>query len=187
MKPSLLEKSSRKLEKLVQRYQSSKEIDNLQSNKERKEIVTGAISDRVANGWFVNLPNIRGFMPLKEAIEGEAKLGLYTNGQSLYFEIVSSSKEKNGKPRVILSRRNAYLARNVAESIFAMYGFVSLKRQAGIKQTIIVRAYPQKQHKAIYQSLFPAERMIFHKLLPDGTIKIPTKQEAKEMRKRDRD
>jgi hypothetical protein len=184
MKPSLLEKSSRKLERLVQRYQLSKETGLLQSNKEKREIVRGAIDDSVPNGWFVNLPNIRAFMPIKEAVEKEAGLGLYSNNrQSLYFQIVSSSREKNGKPRVILSRRSVKLSKAIAEDTFAMYGFVSLKRQAGIKQTILVRAYPQKHHQALYQSYFPTERLIFHKLMPDGTIKRPTRDKAKEMRR----
>jgi hypothetical protein len=182
LKPSLLKKASAKLASLVQRHQSSKEIDLLQDKKRQREIVKGVIDDRSANGWFINLPNIRAFMPIKEAIEGEVKLGLYANRQSLYFEIVSSSRERNGKPRVILSRRSLFLAKAIAENHFSIYGFVSLKRQAGVKQTIIVRAYPQKHHQTLYQSYFPSERIIYRKMLIDGTI-APYNGRRKETRR----
>jgi hypothetical protein len=178
LKPSLLTKTGKRLESLVQRYQSNKEIDLLRSNKEKSEIVLGTIDERVTNGWFVSLTNIRAFMPIKEAIEGEAKLGLYDIGTALRFEIVSSGKERNGKPRVILSRRNGRLAKSIAEYQFSIYGFVSLKRKAGEKQTIIIRAYPQKQHQAIYQSCFPSERIIYRKMLIDGSI-APIERKAR--------
>ncbi|MDR1911306.1 MAG: hypothetical protein LBQ52_03020 [Helicobacteraceae bacterium] len=180
MKQALLSKTSSQLAKLVQHYQSSKEVNLLQYKNLDQKIVVGTIDDQVVNGWFVNLPNVRAFMPLKKAVEAEANQGYYVAGQALHFVITLSGLERNGKPKVILSRKSALIAKAIAENLFAMYGYVDLKRKAGEKQTIIVRAYPQKHHQAQYQDYFPTERIVFHKLMPDGTIKKPERKRKRE-------
>jgi hypothetical protein len=169
MKPSTLSAASGYLEKMALAKENAKEIKRLNEIRQ-SAVVSGAIDQATNNGWFVILPELRAFMPLGEAIEEEASGGYYAKGSVLQFAVASSGIRPRGAPRVILSRRLAILAQTIAARIFAVYGFVSLKRQAGVKQTILLRAYPQKQHQAIYQAYFPAERVIFRKLLSDGTI-----------------
>jgi ribosomal protein S1 len=116
MRPNFFSKARKKLESLVQQRQFAQEIEQLQTNKQDGKIARGTVIEEKANGRFINLPNIRAFLPLGEAIEQEASQGCYEIGQSLYFAIISSDKERSGKPRVILSRRGAYLAASVADT-----------------------------------------------------------------------
>jgi hypothetical protein len=187
MKPSTITTASKYLEKTALARAIAKEAERLNQDAESQTLTNGTIDEATNNGYFVTLPNLRAFMPLKEAIGQEAKTGCYAIGATLWFSVVSSSVRRGGKPRVILSRRSALLARTIAERFFASYGFIDIKRKAGVKQTILLRAFPSRELQLKYQSYFPTERIVYQKLTSDGTIKRTTRQKAKDMRRQERD
>jgi hypothetical protein len=183
MKEAVLHKAVARLKLLVKRYRITESVNK---TRQAQKVVRGTFDDRSHNGYYIVLPNSRAFMPFDQSVKTEAEAGCYRIGKTLHFAIVSASDNK-GRPKIILSRRSPIVAKEIAERHFAPYGFVNVKRISGIKQTILLRAFPSRELQIKYQSLFPTERIVFHKLMPDGTIKRPTRQEAKEMRKSERD
>lgn len=173
MKPSVLRKAVKRLETLVERKRFR---DSSADTRQSQTIVRGTFDDRARNGYYVILPNSRAFMPFDQSVKQEAETGSYKRGKTLHFAVLSSNAQRNGLPRVILSRRSIAIARELAEHTFSMYGFVNVKRMAGIKQTILLRAYPQRHHQEHYQSFFPSERIVYRKMLIDGTIAASDKR-----------
>jgi hypothetical protein len=172
IKPSAIYAAGKHLEKMVLKRENAQEVVRLNQAAKSATLTSGIISGATNNGWFVNLPNIIAFMPIKEAIGKEADTGLYAIGAALQFAIVSSSIRRGSKPsRVILSRRSALLARTIAERLLSRYGFIDIKRKAGVKQTILLRAFPSRELQLTYQSYFPTERIVYQKLTLDGEIK----------------
>jgi hypothetical protein len=184
MKSATLQKAVKRLKTLVERRKLD---ESLARSKQSQSVVRGTFEDRSRNGYYVLLPNSRAFMPIEHSVTQEADAGSYRSGKTLHFAVVSSNAQKNGLPRVILSRRSIIVAKEVAEHTFASYGFIDIKRKAGLKQTILLRAFPSRELQLKHQSYFPTERIVYQKLTSDGTIKRTTRQKAKDMRRQERD
>jgi hypothetical protein len=167
MKPNVLTAAIKRLKTLVERKQLN---DSLINSRQSQTVVRGTFGDRARNGYYIALPNAKAFMPLERSVKQEEEAESYRAGKALHFAVLSSGAQRNGLPRIALSRRSVAVAKEVAEHTFAMYGFVNVKRMAGIKQTILLRAYPQRDHQTLYQSYFPTERITYRKMLIDGTI-----------------
>jgi hypothetical protein len=177
-KQAVLDSITSHLANIVQNYQLSKAVEQAQSQVDQKEVIRGVISSKTPSGYFVNIGASFAFMPIKESVKTEAVKNLYNVGSPLSFAIIDVGFDRSGIPKILLSRRSSFLSLTIARSIFAKYNFVRIKRKAGIKQTILLRAFPQKEDQVKYRAHFPTEKINYQKLNYDGSIKIATRKRS---------